>query len=182
MKKFQLLFVIGGLFLVIGFSTVYFYNDSILEKFPDLAIVHSNVLLEPSQSISIPLIFEKDEKIIFSVNNPTAPNLMYFSLKTPENLVALELTFNNFVSVPIVANSSGIHTIDIGNMGSQNANLNAFITKKPLLDERESLYQYGTIIATGSLLVFFGIILIIIGVIIFLINKKRSKTKVIKKK
>ena len=182
MKKYHLLFVIGGLFLVIGISTIYFYGDSIYEKFPDLSIVHSNVLLEPAQSIPIPLIFEKDEKIIFSVNDPTASNLMFFSLTTPENLVALELTFNNFVSVPIVANSSGIHTIDIGNMGSQNANINAFITKKPLLDEREALYQYGTIIATGSLLAFFGIILIIIGAIFFLINKKRSKTKVIKKK
>lgn len=182
MKKFHLLLVIGGLFFVIGTATIYYYSDSIFEKFPDLKIVLSDVLLEPAQSISSPIMLEKDEKIIFTVTTTSVSNLMFFSLTTPDNLVAKEFAFNNFVSIPIIANSSGFHTIEIGNIGSDNNNINEFITKKSILDDKESLFNYSVIMIASSLLAFFGIILIIIGVIIFLINKKRSKTKVIKKK
>jgi len=65
------------------------------------------------------------------------------------------------VSALIIANSSGVHTINIGNMGSDNIKVIGFVTKKPLLDEKEALFNYSAIMIASSLIVFFGIILII---------------------
>ena len=87
MKKFHLLLVIGGFCFVVGAATIYLYSNSIFEKFPDLQIVLSNVLLEPAQSTSSYIMMEKDDKIIFSVNVPSYSNLMYYSLTNPKNLL-----------------------------------------------------------------------------------------------
>ena len=182
MKKIHFMFLIGGLFLVIGIATFYSYGDLISKEFPDLAIVLEDVLLQPAERISSPLMLEEDEKFFYTVTTTSHSNLMFFSLTTSENLVLQEFTFNDFVSLPIIVNSSGVYTIKIGNMGSDNVNINGFITKKPVLDEKELLFNFSIAMIASSLLVTFGIILIIIGAIFFLINKKRSKTKVIKKK
>jgi len=66
-------------------------------------------------------------------------------------------------------------------MGSDNVKINGFITKKPILDEKDLLFNYSVTMIASSSLVTFGIILIIIGVIVFLINKKRAKSKIKKK-
>ncbi len=181
MKKFHFILVIGSLFLVIGTATFFSYGNLISEEFPDLAIVLADVLLQPAERISSPFMLEEDEKIFYTVTTTSDSNLMFFLLTTPENLVSQEFTFNNFVSLPVIANSSGVHTIKIGNMGSDNVKINGFITKKPILDEKELLFNYGVTMIASSSLVFFGIILIIIGVIVFLINKKHAKSKIKKK-
>ncbi len=181
MKKFHFMFVIGGLFLVIGAATFYSYGNLISEEFPDLAIVLEDVLLQPAERISSPFILEEDEKIFYTVTTTSDSNLMFFLLTTPENLVSQEFSFINFVSLPVIANSSGVHAIKIGNMGSDNVKINGFITKKPILDEKDLLFNYSVTMIASSSLVTFGIILIIIGVIVFLINKKRAKSKIKKK-
>ena len=182
MKKHFVMIGIGVFFLIIGSSLSYYYANSLSEKYPELEILFSNVMLEPTQSITGSITLEKGEKIFVTLIAEPIFNPIYFSIKSTENSVAKEFTFTDVASFPINANSTGDYILNIGNIGSATASVHAFSTNREILDDNEVVFSLGTGMLIGSSLVIFGIILIIIGAIIFLINKKHSKNNLTKKK
>ena len=80
MKKYHIIWIIGIFLLVIGLSLVINYTNLISKNYPDLAILISEVSLEPNQSIDSFVTLEKDEKIFVTISAQPSPNLLYISI------------------------------------------------------------------------------------------------------
>jgi len=180
MKKIILFFVIGVFLIVIGTSMIISYSNSINDKFPDLTLLISNEMLEPAQSVRSIITLEKGEKFFVTTTAQPITNTLYFSIINNDTSFSKEFLFNDLASFPIVANSTENFLIEIGNVGSEISIVNGFITKNPIIGDEELVFEYGSGLLNSTALIFIGFILILVGIIIFVIDKKRVKSKVTK--
>ena len=160
---------------VIGISLIFSYSNSILEKFPDLIVLISQVTLEPNESVEAFVSLEKDEKIFVTISAEPATNSIYFSVNNIDNSFTREIIFNDLTTLQLIANTTDSFNIVVGNMGTETSSVSGFSTKNPILDDKELNLVYGTGVVIGSFVIIIGIFLIIIGIIIFVIKKKLSK-------
>ena len=177
MKKYYLFLVIGVFMLVIGTSLVFSYTNSLIEKYPDLVVLISQVMLEPNESIEGFVSLEKDEKIFVTITAEPASNSIYFSVNNIDNSFTREIIFNDLTTLQLIANTTDSFNIVVGNMGTETSSVSGFSTKNPILDDEEIIFVYAQGMIAGSLLLIVGIFLIIIGILIFVIKKKLTKKK-----
>jgi len=180
MKKYYLFLVIGIFMFVIGLSLVFSYTNSIIEKYPDLVVLISQVMLEPNESVESFVSLEKDEKIFVTISAEPASNSIYFSVNNIDNSFTKEIIFNDFTTLQLIANTTDSFNIVVGNMGTETSSVSGFGTKNPILDDEEIIFVYAQGMIAGSLLLIVGIFLIIIGILIFVIKKKLTKKKITK--
>jgi len=176
MKMHFILIGIGIFFLIIGPSLGFFYSNSIFEKYPSLSILISNVNLEPAQSIAGSITLEEAEKIFVTIVSVPSFNNIHLSIKSTDNSFSNEFIFSHATTFPINANSTDEFILNIGNMGPDTANIKAFSTINPILDEDELIFSTGPGMNISISLIIIGIILIIIGFVFFVFYRKRNKT------
>jgi len=175
MKIFLILLILGGILFVVGTASTVFYLGNLSDNFPEMSTLMSEVYIEPAQSFSSSVKLVQGEKTFLTILVEPSPNLIYFSLKRPDNTIATEFGFSEVLSLPIIANSTGVYTITLGNMGNNIANINGVTTSEPIIDDVDLMISMGINFLIMSLIIILGILLLIIGVIIFIISKKRNK-------
>jgi len=180
MKKYYLFLVIGIFMFVIGISIVFSYTNSLIEKYPDLVVLISEVMLKPNESVEGFVSLEKDEKIFVTITAEPSTNSIYFSVNNIDNSFTREIIFNDLTTLQLIANTTDSFNIVVGNMGTEASSVSGFSTKNPILDDEEIIFVYAQGMIAGSLLLIVGIFLIIIGILIFVINKIRTKKKISK--
>jgi len=181
MKIFLILLILGGILFVVGMATTVFYIANIIDNFPEMSTLMSEVYIEPTQSLSTSVKLVQGEKTFLTIMVEPSTNPIYFSLKRPDNTIATEFVFSEELSLPIIANTSGDYTITLGNMGNNIANVNGVTTNEPILDDADLMLSMGINFLIASWIIILGLLLLIIGVIIFIVSKKRNK-KTLKEK
>jgi len=175
LKFLFILLILGVVLLVVGFAVIIDQNNNLFEKHPDLVIFFDGELDE-AQLVSTPLNLTKGDNLTISIASYVRSHKIFFALDGPNESRLIETIFSDYISYPVLANSTGIYTISIGNVDTQNVQVTGFVTERPVFDE-EFIKSIGSVYGNSSMLITVGGIMIILSVIILIFQKLRSKNK-----
>jgi uncharacterized membrane protein len=175
-KKILVLLILGCVLLGVGIAVVIYNENYLTEKYPELEVFFDGELSE-SQMSSTPIDLLQGDSLTVTVISNTHSHRVLFSLDGPDDSRITEIFFTDYLSFPLVANSTGMYVINIGNTDPQSLTITGFITDKPVMDE-EFIKTMQSTFMISSIVSFLGIILIILSILILSIQKIRSKKRI----
>jgi len=175
LKILFILLILGVVLLGIGFTVIIDQNNKLFEKHPDLVIFFDGELGE-AQLVTTPLNLTKGDNLTITITSFVHLHKIFFALDGPNESRLTETIFSDYISYTVLANSTGIYTINIGNVDIQNAHVVGFVTERPVFDD-EFIRSIGSAYVNSSMLIYVGGIMIILSVIILIFQKLLSKNK-----
>jgi len=161
---------------VFGIANLGYYTNYLIEKYPDLIFLMNEIQIPGNNQFSTQLELDAGEKQTVTVVVNPDTNSIFFSINRPDNSVVVETIFNDLLSYSFSTNSSGIYTINIGNMGSNYVLVSSFITENPVIDT-EFVLSITSNLIISSVTILVGPLLLIVGLGIFVYQRKHSKSK-----
>ncbi len=171
-KILLIVLIFGGILVGVGIGIIYYNEEQLIEKYPDLVIFFDDELAK-AQRTSTPINLSEGDHITITIINQNPPDKLFFSLVGPEESI-LETFFSDYISFQLEANSTGTYLISVGNTEPHNVHILGFVTENPVID-KDFIETMSSVLMISTALVFLGIIIIISSVVILLIQKIRSK-------